>query len=90
MDLLAFERGHVARVPARGQAGHGVLAQRPLAQHVAYWHEDYGNLKSAECLNMSPADGRWLFSFTDPPVPKEWGAVGANFGQSTIIMINGF
>ena len=69
---------------------HVQYVKAPLAQHVAYWHEDYGNLKSAECLNMSPADGRWLFSFTDPPVPKEWGAVGANFGQSTIIMINGF
>lgn len=69
---------------------HVQYVKAPLAQHVAYWHEDYGNPKSAECLNMSPLDGRWFFGFTDPPVPPEWGAVGANFGDSTAIMINGF
>ncbi|MEM6791108.1 MAG: L,D-transpeptidase [Myxococcota bacterium] len=63
----------------------------PLALHVAYWHADYANPKSAECVNVSPRDGAWLFSFTDPPLPEGWGAVrpGGGFGRSTPIMING-
>ena len=34
----------------------------PLAMHVAYWHEDFGNPKSAECVNVSPEDGHFLFN----------------------------
>ncbi len=64
----------------------------PLAMHVAYWHEDFGNRKSAECLNLSPRDGRWMFDFTDPPLPPDWGAVrpGGGNGRSTPIIVTGF
>lgn len=64
----------------------------PLAMHVAYWHEDFANPKSAECVNLSPRDGRFLFGWTDPPLPEDWGAVrpGGGNGPSTPIMINGF
>jgi len=53
----------------------------PLAMHVAYWHEDYGIRKSAECLNMSPYDGRWLFQWSLPELPEGWNAVGAGQGN---------
>ena len=64
----------------------------PLAMHVAYWHEDFSNRKSAECVNVSAMDGRWLFGWTDPPLPRDWGAVrpGGGNGDSTAIMINGY
>lgn len=64
----------------------------PLAMHVAYWHEDFANPKSAECVNLSPRDGRFLFGWTDPQLPEDWGAVrpGGGNGPSTPIMINGF
>ena len=64
----------------------------PLAMHVAYWHEDFANPKSAECVNLSPRDGKFLFGWTDPPLPEDWGAVrpGGGNGPSTPIMINGF
>ncbi|MEM9692908.1 MAG: L,D-transpeptidase [Myxococcota bacterium] len=63
----------------------------PLAMHVAYWHADFANPKSAECVNISARDGKFLFEWTDPKVPEEWGAVrpGGGFGKSTPIMING-
>jgi hypothetical protein len=47
----------------------------PLAMHVSYWHDRFGHPMSAECLNLSPKDGEWLFQFTDPPVPPGWGSV---------------
>jgi hypothetical protein len=61
----------------------------PLAMHVAYWHEDFGNPKSAECVNVSPEDGSWLFSWTDPPLPEGWGGVrpGDGNGLSTPVVI---
>jgi len=61
----------------------------PLALHVAYWHEDFGNPKSAECVNVSPEDGRFLFNWTDPPVPEGWGGVrpGSGNGASTTVVI---
>ncbi len=62
----------------------------PLAMHVAYWHEDFGKRKSAECLNVSPIDGQWLFSWTLPQLPEGWNAVGAGGGngESTPVIVS--
>jgi hypothetical protein len=53
----------------------------PLAMHVAFWHEDFGKRKSAECVNVSPMDGLFLFGWTDPPLPPGWNAVGRGQGN---------
>jgi hypothetical protein len=61
----------------------------PFALHTAYWHEEFGEPMSAGCVNLSPVDGRWLFDWTDPPVPDEWHgatATGAN-GRGTVVVI---
>lgn len=62
----------------------------PLAMHVAYWHQDFSNPKSAECVNLSAVDGQWLFHFTDPPVPEGWGGIrpGDGNGLSTPVVIS--
>ncbi len=44
----------------------------PHALHGAYWHNDWGNRKSAGCVNVSPIDGKWLYEFTEPTVPAGW------------------
>jgi hypothetical protein len=44
----------------------------PHALHGAYWHNDWGNRKSAGCVNVSPIDGKWLYEFTEPRVPDGW------------------
>jgi hypothetical protein len=64
----------------------------PLALHVAYWHDRFGHLVSAECLNVSPRDAEWLFDFTDPPLPPGWAAVrpGGSSGPSTRIHIKAY
>lgn len=54
---------------------HIQYVRAPLALHVAYWHESFGQLMSAECLNFSPRDGEWLHSFTEPALPPGWNAV---------------
>ncbi len=62
----------------------------PFAIHTAYWHEDFGVPKSAGCINVSPADGRFLFGFTEPRVPDGWqGATpSAVTGGGTTISIS--
>jgi hypothetical protein len=52
----------------------------PLAMHVSYWHEDFGKRKSAECVNVSPIDGEWLFGWTLPRLPEGWNAMGPHSG----------
>jgi hypothetical protein len=42
------------------------------AFHAAYWHDAFGAAHSHGCVNLAPMDARWLFSFTDPPVPTAW------------------
>jgi hypothetical protein len=61
----------------------------PLAMHVAYWHEDFGNPKSAECVNVSPEDGRFLFQWTEPALPEGWGGArpGDGNGRATPVVV---
>lgn len=42
------------------------------AFHAAFWHDVFGNPRSHGCINLAPHDARWLFSWTDPPVPQNW------------------
>lgn len=37
-----------------------------IATHGCYWHNDYGRLHSAGCINMLPDDAKWVFRWTTP------------------------
>ncbi len=69
---------------------HQQYLRAPLAMHVAYWHADFGKRKSAECVNVSPIDGEWLFGWTLPVLPEGWNAIGAGQGNgpSTPIIVS--
>ncbi len=43
-----------------------------LALHAAYWHDRFGYPRSHGCVNLAPADARWLFRFTEPALPPGW------------------
>lgn len=43
-----------------------------FALHAAFWHDAFGTVRSHGCINLAPRDARWLFSWTDPPVPQNW------------------
>lgn len=32
--------------------------------HAAYWHDSFGSPASHGCINLSPADGRWLYDWS--------------------------
>jgi len=45
------------------------------ALHGAYWHTDFGKVRSHGCTNLAPVDARWLYYWSDPEVPPDWHAV---------------
>ncbi|MEX1366220.1 MAG: L,D-transpeptidase [Nannocystaceae bacterium] len=44
------------------------------ALHGAYWHDEFGNVRSHGCTNIPPIDARWLFYWSDPQLPEGWHA----------------
>lgn len=61
-----------------------------VALHGAFWHSKFGQPKSHGCINLSPADARYLFDWTDPPLPKGWHGVAAvEGGPTTLVIIEG-
>jgi hypothetical protein len=56
------------------------------ALHAAYWHDGFGLPRSHGCINVSPLDARWLFGWTDPPVPAAWH--GAMSLRGTLVSIH--
>jgi len=43
-----------------------------VALHMAYWHDRFGTPMSHGCVNLSPADSRWLFDWSPGAVPSGW------------------
>jgi len=60
------------------------------AIHAAYWHDAWGERVSGGCVNISPADGLWLFQFSEPTLPAGWHGIrsDARFDPMTIVMIH--
>lgn len=47
----------------------------PYAIHGAYWHNSWGERMSGGCINVSPEDGKWLFTYAEPRLPPGWHGV---------------
>jgi hypothetical protein len=45
------------------------------AFHGAFWHAEFGHVKSHGCVNLAPWDAKALFGWTDPQLPDGWHAV---------------
>jgi hypothetical protein len=60
------------------------------ALHGAYWHDDFGRVRSHGCVNLAPIDARFTFLWTWPDVPAHWHAAysGEALGEGTIIHIH--
>jgi lipoprotein-anchoring transpeptidase ErfK/SrfK len=48
------------------------------ALHGAWWHDRFGRPRSHGCINLTPADARWLFGWLEPALPGGWYAVRAD------------
>lgn len=45
------------------------------ALHAAFWHDRFGRVRSHGCVNLAPADARWLFTWSEPAVPPGWHGI---------------
>jgi lipoprotein-anchoring transpeptidase ErfK/SrfK len=45
------------------------------ALHGAYWHQQFGQVRSHGCVNLPPADAYWLYHWTRPVLPAGWHSV---------------
>ncbi len=58
-----------------------------FALHGAYWHDDFGDRKSAGCVNLSPIDAKWLFDWSEPRVPEGWHAMTSRAGDGATVVV---
>ncbi|MBL8743417.1 MAG: L,D-transpeptidase, partial [Myxococcales bacterium] len=59
------------------------------ALHGAYWHDQWGELKSGGCVNLSPIDSKWVFEWSEPKLPKDWHGMRSvkELGAATRVVV---
>ena len=45
-----------------------------FAVHGAYWHDNFGNVRSHGCTNVAPLDAMWLYNFDQTAMRPGWHA----------------
>ncbi len=45
------------------------------ALHGAFWHAQFGMQRSHGCVNLAPADARYVFRHTEPQLPAGWHGI---------------
>lgn len=74
-DMDNLDTAEAKSVYAVEAVPHVMFFQDGYGIHGTYWHDDFGLPKSHGCVNVSPADSRWLFQFIGPHLPRGWSAV---------------
>ncbi|MDJ0765245.1 MAG: L,D-transpeptidase [Myxococcota bacterium] len=63
---------------------------RNVALHASFWHSSYGRPKSHGCINLAPADARYLFDWTEPALPERWhGVIATEATKGTRVIVEG-
>lgn len=52
--------------------------ENSFALHGAFWHNLFGYMRSHGCVNMAPADARWVFQWSEPQLPQGWHGVSSS------------
>lgn len=62
--------------------------QGSYALHGAFWHDNFGYVRSHGCVNLAPEDARTLFNWTEPRLPEGWHGVFAQPEKGTRVVIH--
>jgi hypothetical protein len=87
----AFSIHMGANLPASGSGYDTMAVPWPVffntnagaAIHGVFWHNDFGVRRSHGCVNVSPADAKWIFRWTTPHIgldQGEWRGTWPNVG----------
>ena len=61
-----------------------------IALHGAFWHTNFGNVRSHGCVNLSPLDARTMFFWTEPSMPDGWHGVWSSGDKpGTLVVVHG-
>jgi lipoprotein-anchoring transpeptidase ErfK/SrfK len=79
--FITFHKGPTIHMTNDGEAGAGHGYDLPGVPwvtfftgtgdsfHGTYWHNDYGKPRSHGCINLTPADAKFIYRWTHPVVP---------------------
>jgi lipoprotein-anchoring transpeptidase ErfK/SrfK len=82
-NFLTFHKGPTIHMTNDGAAGAGQGYDLPgvpwvsfftgtgVSFHGTYWHNDYGRPRSHGCVNLRPADAKFIYRWTQPVVPVD-------------------
>jgi len=60
------------------------------AFHSAFWHDRFGRPRSHGCINLAPADAKWLYNWAGPDLPDTWhGGSATEENPGTWVWIHG-
>ncbi|HEY8077048.1 MAG TPA: L,D-transpeptidase [Labilithrix sp.] len=63
--------------------------QGSYALHGAFWHDQFGHMRSHGCVNLAPEDARAIFAWSDPQLPPGWhGVFSADEKSGTRVIIH--
>ncbi len=63
--------------------------QGSYALHGAFWHDQFGHMRSHGCVNLAPEDARAIFAWSDPQLPPGWhGVFAADEKSGTRVVIH--
>jgi lipoprotein-anchoring transpeptidase ErfK/SrfK len=57
------------------------------AIHGAFWHNRFGRVTSHGCVNLVPADARWVAGFLDPQLPPGWYSIFPTLEMETSVIV---
>jgi hypothetical protein len=82
------ERGDVGKHYSMEDVPWVMYFDKSVALHGAFWHRDFGRVKSHGCVNLTPLDARWIFGWTSPRLPPGWNAAyPTSFEKGTAIRV---
>ena len=60
------------------------------AFHSAFWHDRFGRPRSHGCINLAPADAKWLYNWSGPDLPNTWhGGSATEENPGTWVQVHG-
>lgn len=62
------------------------LTEKGVSFHGTYWHNDFGRPRSHGCINLTPQAAKWIYLWTQPPVPADQSSVFKEFGTTVDII----
>jgi hypothetical protein len=82
-EFMTFHKGPTIHMTNDGEAGAGRGYDLPgvpwvsfftgtgISLHGTYWHNDYGRPRSHGCVNLLPADAKFIYRWSRPEVPPD-------------------